>query len=165
MYFEQGEIGFDFIPYRFDIHGKDFTLIEQSEFIEYLTEISEVIRDDVKLHKLYKAWACMSGRMYFERMCKGIQDLEDRRKLAAVKNMFSCEAHNELMRTYLNLLYDNEIGKYREYEKQIKYYMNFPLKNIVEQDSTEKSISESDAVIWGISKKGGIVVQGNAEKR
>lgn len=153
LYFTSKGIDIDFIPYKFDIYGRDFSLMDKSVFTEYLEEISGVIQDVERLENLYKAWACMSGKMYFERMCKSIQDLGNRKELSVVKNMFSCEAHNELMRTYLNLLYNNEIEKYKKYEKEIKRYMQFPGENTAGQEVNEKDSSEVNTVIWGIGRK------------
>ena len=56
-------------------------------------------------------------------MHKSLGDLDEYKKLAIVKNMFSCEAHNELIKTYLNILYDDEVERYYTYIEEIKQYM------------------------------------------
>lgn len=150
--FQKGEkIAVKFVPYKFDIYGECFSAIDQECFRNYLGEISEVIQDEVYLGNLYKAWAAVSGKIYFEKMCECVKNMEDRKNLAVVKNSFSCEAHNELLKTYLGLYYENEIEEYGEYINVIKRYMRFfGRENETENKST---LRKEKVIIWGISKK------------
>lgn len=141
------------IPYKFDIYGNHFSAIDQRYFEKYLDEISSVIQSEEYLNSIYKAWASISGKSYFERMCKCVNYLDDRKKLAAVKNIFSCEAHNELVRTYLTLLYENEIEKYSRFVDVIKQYMRYSGEESWNKEVNANALQKADIVIWGIGKK------------
>lgn len=158
LVFKKGEkINIEIIPYKFDIYGKDFFAIDKKCFFNYINQISVVIQEERKLNCLYKAWAVISGKNYFEQMCKCVNELNDRKKMAAVKNLFSCEAHVELLKTYLDILYENEIEKYNEYKEKIKHYMKFSGEKNWDKKVNENNFYEADTVIWGIGKKAEIL--------
>lgn len=140
------------IPYKFDVYGNHFSTINQQYFEKYLNEISSIIQNEEHLDNIYKAWASMSGKNYFEQMCKCVNYLDDRKKLASVKNIFSCEAHNELVKTYLAVLYENEVEKYSKLIDEIKKYMRYSGEKSWNKEVNE-NVHKADVVIWGIGKK------------
>lgn len=149
----------NFIPYMFDTYGQEFKLIEKSIFINYLDEISDVIQNAEQLENLYKAWAIIHGKSYLNAMYKNLGNLDDKKKLAVVKNMFSCEAHNELIKTYLNILYDDEVEKNYIYVDEIKQYMRIYDRffRINTNENCDEHLSENKVIIWGVGEKAEIL--------
>lgn len=145
------------IPYKFDIYGNQFSALNQQYFEKYLDEISLVIQNEEYLNAVYRAWSSMSGKTYFEQMCKCANQIEDRKKLALVKNLFSCESHNELLKTYLDLHYENEMEKYSKLVTEIKQYMRFSGEENWGKEVNENVFCEADVAIWGIGKKAEIL--------
>ena len=89
--FEEGKTEVEVIPYRQDfdgvhiLHGED-----KAYFEEYLRFISSPIGDDTLLRKYFDAWCIKQSRL---------QSLDPQKvSSASVKNMFCCEAHNEVLK-------------------------------------------------------------------
>ena len=133
--------------YKFDIYGRNFEAVDQEYFRCYLDKISETIQDEECLNNLYKAWATISGKGYFDRMCECVSYMADREKMAVVKNTFSCEAHKELLKTYLDLCYENKIEEYSKYIDVIKQYMRFSGEENRDEEENKNVLNKSDIVI------------------
>ncbi len=156
---KEKKVSLDVIPYEFDVYGLEFSAFNKNRFIKYLDEISEVINDDLHLENLYNAWATMSGAAYFKLMCRSAVNVEDRGNLSHIKNMFSCESHDELLRTYLNLKYKHEIGKFAEKSSEIKWHMRMLEDSFWCGGQRGKILDETDCFIWGISQKASILFE------
>lgn len=125
------DITIDIIPYRFG--GEDDPLVllkgdEKIKFMDYLKEITEPISDNKKIERLFNIWCTIVGLQY-AKFLKYSEDMENNgTKLCAnLKNNFSCEAHNELLKNTLNLCYRNEIEKYKLLQDEILRYQNIIL--------------------------------------
>ncbi len=121
------EITLDVIPYRFDkynhtlLSGKD-----KEKFMKNLDELSRPIQDEDKLQSLFDAWSVMWG---IDRYMLSVVSTEETRKGGAeenkaTKNVFSCEAHNELLINSYKILYDESRKKAETDIKAIEYYQN-----------------------------------------
>ncbi|MDE6568599.1 MAG: CapA family protein [Lachnospiraceae bacterium] len=141
---------FEIVPYKFDTCGHDFSLIDKKDFLPYLEVLSDVIQDDEHLKNLFKGWTVVSGKKYFDNLCKQIITAQDEKRNCLAKNLFSCEAHRELLKTYLTILYESTEKAYLPYIENIKRDMRISdkigEKRICRTDNT-------DTVIWGIGKK------------
>lgn len=142
----------EIIPYKFDIYGHDFFLLPYNLISPYLYSISKVIRDAEKLKNLYAGWTLMSGKTYFESLCKKIMSGQEEEFISLAKDLFCCEAHNELLKTYLNIRYENTQKRYSSYINEIKEKMKV-LNNIEQNEYPISDEMNIDTVIWGVGRK------------
>lgn len=119
------------IPYRFDFEGIHLLEGDDLEFFnEYLAYLSEVIADDEKLGKFFDAWCARFGYDYATNHMHFSEDLmkDNSWEVAGKRNLFSCEAHTELLRGFLTLCYENRLEEAKEYLKEIEILQKFKLK-------------------------------------
>lgn len=129
--FSEGSIKIKTIPYTFDFEG--ITLLEGEElkdFNKYLAYLSEVIKDDEKLEKFFDAWSVKYGYEYSAHMHFDDTQLKDSsQKAAGPRNLFTCEAHNELMKTFLNICYENRVEEAKELLEELEILQSLKLKS------------------------------------
>jgi hypothetical protein len=103
-------------PYRFT---PDLTRIhmmtggEKERMLAYLTEISAYIADPEKLWPHYESWCALQGPK-MARWLAWSPDTPDPGSdsaYLALRNLFTCEAHNDLMKTYLRAVCDGRIAQ------------------------------------------------------
>ena len=113
----KGVCGFQAIPVEFDVSGtfvKSLTEAENAAFAAYLDEISAPISDSVALQKYYEGWVANSN--YCIRFTQFPYAQEDfsasaapNPKLMALRNLLTCEAHNDLLKTYMRLVEEGRV--------------------------------------------------------
>lgn len=98
-------------PYRFDADG--ITLLageELSHFMEYLRVISAPIGDAAEMQAWFDSWCMTQGYIYTlsnfkrEMFADGFKAV-----IPPIKNIFGCEAHNELVRNTLYMIYEERV--------------------------------------------------------
>jgi poly-gamma-glutamate synthesis protein (capsule biosynthesis protein) len=145
------------IPYTFDTYGTDFELVEKQSFSQYIEEISRPIHDKNRLESLFKGWAAVKGNELISTLKKCMNDIDDVNSLCVVKNLFSCEAHEETMETYLNMKYEKHENNYYKEISEIKDYINISdwvlQLNMKINHSESLSPKENIIICWGVGKK------------
>lgn len=89
---------------------------ERQDFLDYLAHISAIIQSPLQVRRYYEAWCIRSIKGYFARLSIPLKPLdwnnhESITQFMSMRNLHTCEAHNELITTTLKLL-----GDRREYE-------------------------------------------------
>ncbi len=97
-------------PYKIEL----FSGQKKDNFYKYLAEISNIINDQDEVQKYFDAWCVMTGTAQINsiKIC-GIDDVKE---LMALRNHFTCEAHNELKTNYLRMLEEKRV---KEAEKLV----------------------------------------------
>lgn len=108
------------VPYHFDSDRIELLKGERlSSFSAYMSRLNEPLSDAALLRALFDSWSSYRGfdfitrASYSEEMKNGGQE-----ELKRLKSVFTCEAHYELVRNTVNLLfYDRmkDAGKYVDY--------------------------------------------------
>ena len=104
------------IPYVFD--NGSVTVLDgntKNDFLKYLEFISSPIQSEGLLQKLFDIW-CAIDPAYVNQLRKYSPDLFggcEPEQIKSVRNVFTCEAHNELVKNTLELLYRGELEKYK----------------------------------------------------
>jgi len=119
-------ISIELKPYRFGGLDAPINLLEGKEkaaFMKYIAELCKPISDPEKIKYLFNIWCTIKGIIYAG-FLKYSRDMEEKLSelLCHLKNDFSCEAHNELVKNTLNLCYNNEIKKYSLLQDEIEKY-------------------------------------------
>lgn len=111
----------DVIPYKFDSTSHKVLDGEELDYMNgYLEHITAPIGDERRLRSLFDSW-CMivgigcNGQPGYMNTVSGfnIEMIDDYKRnhsknMTLIKNIFSCEAHNELIRNSLDLVYNDK---------------------------------------------------------
>lgn len=118
----ENKIGLNVIPYHFDfayhsvLCGK-----EKDRFIAYLEILNNVIQDKKLLQRYFDAWCMIAGMDYIKTLkYSETMEQDGAEAIKEVKNLLSCEAHNELMANTLKILFEARCDSARTLVQQIK---------------------------------------------
>ncbi len=112
----------EIMPYGFD-NERIFTLTNDAEagFFEYMETLSLLLADEEKVITYFEAWVAHHGETYLgwlrDRLASWPIELSDRaavREMLPVRNLYTCESHNDLVKKYLRLLEEGRIPKAME---------------------------------------------------
>ena len=104
---KDGNVSFKPIPYKFSprgmsiLEGRDKKLFEN-----YLEKISEPIKIDEEIEAYFRGWSLITGPIYANFLKFDRNNIPDKEQLRHIKNDLSCEAHNELIESYIRMLFD-----------------------------------------------------------
>lgn len=109
----------ELIPYRFDMEGLYLLKnVEKKRFMKYLDELCAPIGDDDKLQEYFDAWCTMRGIGNYSRALVFKDEMVSGARCADLKNVLSCEAHNELMLNSMKILFEK---RYEDAKKYVPY--------------------------------------------
>ena len=111
-------IALSIVPYTFCFDGvRLLEGEEKAQFMRYMDFLNGIVADEKLVREYFDSWCVISGiGCYME----GLERVDDastvtQAELVRTKNLFSCEAHNELMTNTFKLLYEGRLesaGKY-----------------------------------------------------
>lgn len=123
---ENGVFAYQLIPYRFEYDKiVPLTGCDEDKFFEYLNKISSPIHDADLLEKYFDGWCYARGlNGYFRTIQKGLEPLtgENRNSYLPVRNIFTCESHNNLINNTLRII---EEHREKDAEKAWNEVQNF----------------------------------------
>lgn len=104
------------VPYEFDFDGIRLLKDEKLDnFRRYLSELNGIISDEKRHIEMWNAWCVRWGLgNYMKHVVNDVTELDDAMRVVKLKNIFSCEAHNELIKDTLNLAYRGKVEKASE---------------------------------------------------
>lgn len=130
---EDGKLIVRPIPYRFETDGSAIYPLRGEEcarMLAYIDKLSKIILDSGEVVRLYKGWCTISGLSYIKSLVAKPEYFDPANlpaPIASLKNLLSCEAHNELVRTTLNLAFSGELAEAFEWAKEIRELQKLPL--------------------------------------
>ena len=103
------------VPYEFDFDGIRLLRDEKLDnFRRYLSELNGIISDEKRHIEMWNAWCVRWGIGGYLKRVIDPEKLGETSEYIHIKNIFSCEAHNELIKDTLNLAYRGKVEKARE---------------------------------------------------
>ncbi len=119
-------------PYRFDEDQVSPLLGSRREaFFRYLKTLSDPLADSRRMQELFAAWCSRYGKIYFENAVSALPEnwrqtgnAETNGKYLAFRNVFTCESHNDLVRSYLKLVAENRLEEAGRFLPQIEALQN-----------------------------------------
>lgn len=113
----------EILPYRFDYEGHYMLEgTEKEEFLKYMEVLNKTFEDEDEHQKWFDAWCTTqihyanSLTSYKEEILTSNVQSENTR----AKNVFNCEAHNEIVRNMLNMAYECRFEEAKERVPLIK---------------------------------------------
>jgi poly-gamma-glutamate synthesis protein (capsule biosynthesis protein) len=104
-------------PHRLDLEQARLIPLRgtrRQRYDRWLQEVSLPIQDDLLLRRFFRAWATRWGASYADHIqyhADNPDTPEGRRRYAAFRNLWCCEAHNELMTAYAEMRFRGDLGK------------------------------------------------------
>ncbi|MBQ7152399.1 MAG: CapA family protein [Clostridia bacterium] len=113
------------VPYRFDT-GSHRLLRggEREHFLHYLDAISRDLSDKKKIRAYFDAWSVLDGVCGYAHNVRYDDEMlkEGAPAVRHVKNIFGCEAHNELIKNAMQLVYEGRVEEAAQLIPQLKKY-------------------------------------------
>ena len=104
-------------PYRFDEKIELLRGEERDAFERYVEYINAPIPSSEKLSALFDSWCLLPSRFgYYEELSSFAMDLiadGHRSRTPKMKNIFACEAHNELLSNLMRVIFEERVEEAR----------------------------------------------------
>lgn len=122
-------LSIDILPHTF---GPDESKIstydknESKDFFKYMQFISDLIQNKEEQYKIWRAWCANKGQS-FVNFCKNAKypietgDTPEFRNMLAIRNLYTCEAHYDLCKTFFKMVKEGTV------EDALKYYNKIEL--------------------------------------
>ncbi len=129
----------EFVPVSSGPDGTAVKLIEGNEkevFLSYLQHISTIIQNEKKVNDLWNAWCLKEGPTWIEYFKKAqYPAVTDEASIdtMVLRNGFTCEAHHEVVRTFLRMICE---GKTSEAEKHMNELEGLR-RGVIEQEFSD----------------------------
>ena len=123
-------------------------------FDKYFAEISDVIANDNRLIELFQSWSMYYGKMLYQQLIENAKSEKEVYSQNIIKNLFSCESHNELITEFLNTRYYFSDRIFDDSQDYIKHIIGMK----------DKSSDSCDEVVWGCTEKSYIFVNNEKKK-
>ena len=123
---------FELYPYQFNKETSVLRLMkgrDREKMLTYLAAISEPIQDEIEHEKLFYGW-CMIGGPGYAKALRYSDDYlvnPENEQLLAARNLFTCEAHNELLTVYLRMMVEGTLTLGAEYEQKVRQLQIMPV--------------------------------------
>jgi hypothetical protein len=93
-----------------------------TQFCKYIEKISDIIKDEDTHLKYWEAWCAKAGQWMANRLGDSKFPFpEDKfRDALVVRNIFTCEAHNELLRTFMRLVEERRVDDAHDFFPEIE---------------------------------------------
>ena len=134
---EKGKnITFEVIPYALLDDATWLHVLDGDDkkvIMEYLEKLSAIISDPVAVQNYFDAWCIISGIGYVGALGRYTKDFEEnsladdqRKSLASVKNVFSCESHNFLLTNLLRMEFEGRMEEARALVPELQELRKMP---------------------------------------
>ena len=120
--FTAGGITLSVHPYHFGFQGDPITLLDGENlacFTEYLNRLCRPIGDAKEIKRLFHIWCTITGRAYTRHLDPNRLS-EGAARAAGMRNVFSCEAHDELLYALTELAYRERVQEFAALQSEIK---------------------------------------------
>ncbi len=103
----------ELLPYHFGKeHVTPLDAAGRKAFDQYMERLCEPLSKPERIRKLFEAWSTEKGRAYLVGTVKGLPENWENRleepevvgQLLHLRNIFTCEAHNDMVKCYLRLI-------------------------------------------------------------
>jgi poly-gamma-glutamate synthesis protein (capsule biosynthesis protein) len=127
---KQAAFSLEIIPYTFGFTPEKIvpmTGAEKVAFCKYMAKISKIIQDQDELQRYFDGWCAMRGNDVLSNIRRvsalwpiGYRDPGTMKQFMALRNIFTCEAHNELVTNYLRIVEEDRVKEAEKYIPKIR---------------------------------------------
>jgi poly-gamma-glutamate synthesis protein (capsule biosynthesis protein) len=135
LHFQENEVtSFEIIPYKASPENACLTLLkgkELDEFRRYINSLSEILKDEDRIRNYWNAWCALKGPTFLRWLSVTFpitllytfipwKKAGDTRCFLSARYLMKCEAHQELLSTYMDLVITKQISKAKEHIPALK---------------------------------------------
>ncbi len=135
LHFQKNKVdNVDVIPYKALPRNACLTLLkgeELDEFRRYVASLSEILKDEKETRNYWNAWCALKGPAFLRWLSitfpitllytfLPLKKASDTRSFLSAHYLMKCEAHQELLSTFMNLVVTKQISKAKEYIPALK---------------------------------------------
>lgn len=119
--FKNGSVQMEIYPYHF-MNDKVERLVgdKLDKFNQYMEVLCAPLGDEAEMRRWFEGWCMIGGRIYVQHAKWDEEMRTDRIKIKNMRNAFTCEAHNEVIREYLKLCYAGREEAAMPYKEKIE---------------------------------------------
>ncbi len=120
----------EIIPYTFGFTPEKIRLMTGAKkvaFCKYMAKISKIIQDPAEIQRYFDGWCALHGNAVLSniRRISALWPIEYRdsgtlKQFMALRNTFTCEAHNELVTNFLRLVENDRVKEAEKYIPKIQ---------------------------------------------
>ena len=119
-------------PYQNNLHTSVIKLMEgeaRETMMAYLEDISRRFVDPVEHERMFMGWCMIAGPGYARatKYDESMLDAPDDPPALALRNVFTCEAHNELITTYMRMIVEHKIDIGLKYMPVVRELQKMPV--------------------------------------
>ena len=127
-------IDMEIIPYKFDFESH--TVLEGNEkewFMEYIKYISKPINDTSAIKQYFDSWCIIAGLGGYINHLEMPSEILNAKpsEINDIRNIFTCEAHNELIKNTIKIIFDKKIQEAYKYVDDIKMLQEMNMSDII----------------------------------
>ena len=123
----------ELIPYRMTENGSAISLFNDDDkvtLMSYIDRLSLLLHDDFYMQRHFMGWCIVSGLGYIRHLVAKPEYFDPANppeNIAELRNLLSCEAHNELCRVTLKLAFEGRMAEAYEAEPAVRELMKLPV--------------------------------------
>lgn len=126
------QTGLELYPYQFNKKTSVIKLMkgeERAKMLAYIERLSDAFKDEEEHEKLFCGWCMIGGADYAKFLNYSDDYLTDPKNiyLLIVRDLYTCEAHNELLTVYLRMMAEGKLELGAEYEKKVRALQRMPV--------------------------------------
>ena len=121
------------IPYRTAADGSTITRFsedDEKKMMSYIDRLSALMQDEDYMRRHYMGWCAISGIGYIRSLVSKPEYYDPANppeNIAPLRNLFTCEAHNELCKTTLRLAFEGRMNEAYENEPAARALQKLPV--------------------------------------
>ena len=124
---------YEIIPYRTAADGSSISLFSAENnriLMDYIDRLSALLLDDDYIRRHYMGWCVISGIGYIRSLVSKPEYYDPANppeNIAPLRNLFTCEAHNELCKTTLRLAFEGRMEEAYANEQIARQLQKLPV--------------------------------------
>ena len=124
---------YEIIPYRTAPDGSKISLFSAEDnrlMLDYIDRLSVLLTDDDYMRRHYMGWCVISGIGYIRALVSQPEYYDPSNppeNIAPLRNLFTCEAHNELCKTTLRLAFEGRMHEAYANEQMVRDLQKLPV--------------------------------------
>jgi len=127
---KQAAFSLEIIPYTFGYTPEKIVPLtgeKKAAFCKYMAKISKIVQDPDAVQRHFDGWCAWHGRHALSNIRKvsALWPIEHRdpgtlKQFMALRNYFTCEAHNELVTNFMRLVEEDRVKEAEKYIPKIQ---------------------------------------------
>lgn len=139
LHFSLAGVRLNIVPYCYHPKSRSIQVLHREKkeaFISYMKRLNALIADRRELQNYFNAWSIYRGEFYARHLSwnRDMGRQEKQRESLEILNLFRCETHREMMRTYFELHSKKRENCYGQYWDKLRNLFYVPIGTEIGED-------------------------------